>query len=89
MPLAPTRLVNITSFGPEGWEIIYDEQNRVHLACDYRRFRTHDDRIALRERLAMEGRLGEPCKNVARAGSRTSYWQNQRRVRQRTQFQPK
>ena len=89
MPLAPTQLCNITSFGPKGWDIVYDEHDRVHLACDYRRFRTHDDRIALRERLAMEGHLGQSCKSVAQANYRTANWHSQqRRVRPRTQFPP-
>ena len=87
MPLAPTRLCNITSFGPKGWDIICDEK---HLACDSRKFPTHDERVALRERLAMEGQLGQSCKNVAHASYRTTYWQNQpRRVRPRTKFPPK
>ena len=89
MPLAHTRLVNITTFGPKGWDIIHDEHNRPYLACDYRKFKTYDERVALRERLALDGSLGTSCKNVARAASRTGYWQNQRRVRPRTQHQSK
>ena len=94
MPLAHTRLCNITTFGPKGWGIIYDENNKVHLACDYRQFRTHDERLALRERLDLAGDLGEACKNVARANARQTPWRSQqqqtyRRVRPRTQYPPK
>ena len=93
MHLAHTRLSNITMFGPKGWDIVYDENNKCYLASDYRKCRTHDERLALRERLALEGQLGESCKNVARANARQAAWQSQqqtyRRVRPRTQYPPK
>ena len=92
MPLAHTRLCNVTMFGPKGWDIVYDENNKCDLACDDRKLRTHDERLALRERLALEGQLGESCKHVARANARQSAWQSHqhtyRRVQPRTQYPP-
>ena len=69
MPLAHTRLVNVTTFGPKGWDIVYDEHNRPHLACVYRKFKTYEERVALRERLDLDGSFDTSCMNVARAAS--------------------
>ena len=67
MPFAAESLCNTVIFGPKGWDIVYDFQGRVRLACQYSCWPTHEARVVLREQLAFDGLLGASCKAAARS----------------------
>ena len=92
MPLAHASLCTTAMFADKVWGIVHDSQGRAFLACDYNPWRTHEGRIALRERLGLGGDLGQSCRTVARANAkeaaRRSQQQSDRRARPRTTKAP-